>query len=140
MFAHGSLALVLALAAAGVACNKGAREPAGPDQAAPQAASQPSAPRPSPVGLPPEQLATKLSVPQIKASFPPLPIASFPLPRPANDVQMAYEFAGLHPEVLKYVPCYCGCERSGHQHNESCFVASRDADGRVVSWDAHGMG
>jgi hypothetical protein len=141
MFAHGfSLALLLALAATGLACNKGAQDPRGPDQAAPQAAAQPAPPRASPVGPPPEQLATKLPTPEIRASLPPLPVASFPLPRPADEVQMAYEFAGLHPEVLKYVPCYCGCEQSGHQHNESCFVASRDADGRVVSWDTHGMG
>jgi hypothetical protein len=63
-----------------------------------------------------------------------------PAPRPRDYVVAAYEFAALHPEVLKYVPCYCGCEQAGHQHNESCFVASRDADGRVTSWDAHGMG
>lgn len=63
-----------------------------------------------------------------------------PSPRPRDYVAAAYEFAALHPEVLKYVPCFCGCEQSGHQHNESCFVASRDAQGRVVSWDTHGMG
>jgi hypothetical protein len=52
---------------------------------------------------------------------------------------MAYEFAARHPEVIKYVPCYCGCERNGHGSNESCFVKSRDAQG-AVAWDAHGWG
>jgi hypothetical protein len=91
-----------------------------------------------PVGPPPAELATKLPAEAIRASLPELPLA--PAARPRESVVAAYEFAALHPEVLKYVPCYCGCERSGHQHNESCFVASRDAEGRVVSWDAHGMG
>jgi hypothetical protein len=42
--------------------------------------------------------------------------------------------------VLKFVPCYCGCESSGHPHNESCFVKSRDASGNVTEWDTHGYG
>jgi hypothetical protein len=91
-----------------------------------------------PVGRPPSELATHLPADVIRASLPELPVASSP--RPREYVVAAYEFAALHPEVLMYVPCYCGCERSGHQHNESCFVANRDADGRVVSWDTHGMG
>jgi len=55
-------------------------------------------------------------------------------------VQQVYEFAARHPEVLHYVPCYCGCERVGHTANHSCFVKSRAADGRVTEWDNHGMG
>jgi hypothetical protein len=53
--------------------------------------------------------------------------------------RMAYEFAARHPEVIKYVPCYCGCQSEGHTSNESCFVKSRDARG-AVSWDMHGWG
>ena len=90
------------------------------------------------MGPPPSELATRLPADAIRSSLPELPL--MPAPRPRDYVVAAYEFAALHPEVLKFVPCYCGCERSGHQHNESCFVANRDADGRVVSWDAHGMG
>ena len=44
-----------------------------------------------------------------------------------------------HPEVLSYVPCFCGCERSGHRGNEDCFVKARDVNGDVVEWDEHGM-
>ena len=54
-------------------------------------------------------------------------------------IRAVYEFAARHPEVLQYVPCFCGCERSGHQHNENCFVKSRSAGG-TVQWDEHGMG
>jgi hypothetical protein len=55
-------------------------------------------------------------------------------------VRQVYEFAARHPEVLQYVPCYCGCEREGHTANHSCFVKSRATTGRVVEWDSHGMG
>jgi hypothetical protein len=72
--------------------------------------------------------------------LPPLPRVSFEPPRPQAEVRRVYEFAARHPEVLQYVPCYCGCERSGHTANHSCFVKSRAADGRVTEWDTHGLG
>jgi hypothetical protein len=59
--------------------------------------------------------------------------------RPTEVVRAAYEFAARHPEVLKFVPCFCGCERGGHQGNHDCFVAARDAQGKVSQWDTHGL-
>jgi Protein of unknown function with PCYCGC motif len=72
--------------------------------------------------------------------IPPLPQVSFTPTRPLPIVQQVYEFAARHPEVLQYVPCYCGCERVGHNGNHDCFVKSRAANGRVTEWDTHGMG
>jgi hypothetical protein len=72
--------------------------------------------------------------------LPALPRVSFEPPRSAAVIQQVYEFAARHPEVLQYVPCYCGCERVGHTGNHSCFVKSRATDGRVTEWDSHGMG
>ena len=51
----------------------------------------------------------------------------------------AYEFAARNPDVLEYVPCFCGCDSAGHTGNADCFVASRNADGSVSSWEPHGM-
>ena len=51
--------------------------------------------------------------------------------RPAEVVKAAYLFAAQHPEVLKYVPCFCGCERGGHRGNDDCFVSARDAAGKA---------
>lgn len=73
-------------------------------------------------------------------ALPPIPRVSFEPPRPMAVVQQVYEFAARHPEVLQYVPCYCGCERVGHTANHSCFIRSRAADGRVTAWDSHGIG
>jgi hypothetical protein len=72
--------------------------------------------------------------------LPALPRVSFDPPRSMAVLQQVYEFAAKHPEVLQYVPCYCGCERVGHTANHSCFVKARAADGRVTEWDSHGMG
>ncbi len=74
-----------------------------------------------------------------RAALPPIPAGPQALPRPTQVVQAVYEFAARHPEVLRYMPCFCGCERKAHGSNHDCFVARRDADGRVT-WDAHGLG
>lgn len=71
--------------------------------------------------------------------LPPVPFEQY-LARPVNVVQSVYEFAARHPEVLQYVPCYCGCESRGHNGNHECFVKRRAADGRVIEWDPHGSG
>jgi hypothetical protein len=60
-------------------------------------------------------------------------------PRSPEVVRAVYEFAARRPDVLGYVPCFCGCERAGHRHNEHCFVGSRNAEGKVTSWDTHGV-
>ena len=55
-------------------------------------------------------------------------------------VRAVHLFAARHPEVLSYMPCFCGCQRSGHKHNDDCFVAGRDGAGKVTAWDYHGVG
>lgn len=77
--------------------------------------------------------------PHTQTSYPPLPTQPFEPPRPADVVRSAYLFAAEHPEILSYVPCFCGCERSGHKGNEDCFVAARDAKGDVTAWEPHGL-
>ena len=52
-------------------------------------------------------------------------------------VQEAYRFALANPEVLSKIPCYCGCDASGHKSNRMCYIRSESADGRVV-FDDHG--
>jgi hypothetical protein len=72
-------------------------------------------------------------------NLPPLEFPAYPTARPADVVRAAYRFAAEHPEVLSYVPCFCGCERAGHRGNEDCFVKARDVNGDVVQWEEHGM-
>ena len=77
--------------------------------------------------------------PHEQASYPPLPETGFPPPRPMDTVAAVYKFAAEHPEVLGYIPCYCGCDRQGHKGNDDCFVAERNANGDAAAWDSHGM-
>ena len=53
-------------------------------------------------------------------------------------IQQSYAFAARREDVVRYLPCYCGCERQGHTSLRSCFIKSRTADGKPV-WDAMGF-
>jgi hypothetical protein len=78
--------------------------------------------------------------PRKQENLPPIPFQpGYQPPRSAEVVTAAYQFAAEHPEILSYVPCFCGCERSGHQGNHDCFVKERAPNGDVVSWDPHGV-
>jgi len=77
--------------------------------------------------------------PREQASLPPIPYGGYTPPRPVEVVNAAYEFAAEHPEVLTYVPCFCGCEHAGHSGSHDCFVKGRDAEGNVTEWDEHGV-
>ena len=72
--------------------------------------------------------------------LPPLPRVGYAPARPMEIVQQVFEFAARHPEVLAYMPCYCGCEQLGHKGNHDCFVKGRAANGNVTEWEAHGIG
>ena len=77
--------------------------------------------------------------PHKQANLPPLPFGpKDPLPRPPQVVAQVFQFAAEHPEVLSYVPCFCGCDHMGHKGNDDCFVKTRDAKGDVVAWEPHG--
>jgi len=69
--------------------------------------------------------------------LPPVPTSAYAA-APPDVIRAVYEFAARRPDVLRYVPCFCGCERNGHKGNDDCFVAGRAADGRP-QWDAHGL-
>jgi Protein of unknown function with PCYCGC motif len=78
--------------------------------------------------------------PHKQATLPPVPFqVGYAPPRSTAVVTAAYEFAAEHPEVLSYVPCFCGCQRAGHQGNADCFVKSRADNGDVIAWDEHGV-
>jgi hypothetical protein len=72
--------------------------------------------------------------------LPPLPTVPVPAALPMPVVRTVFAFAAQHPEVLEKIPCFCGCENRGHRHNDDCFVAGRDASGRVTAWEPHGLG
>lgn len=47
------------------------------------------------------------------------------------DLRALYEFAARRPDVLHYLPCFCGCGRA-HRSNYHCFIDEVRADGTVL--------
>jgi hypothetical protein len=43
--------------------------------------------------------------------------------------QGAYAFALARPDVLQWLPCYCGCVGIGHRSNLDCFFQRREVKG-----------
>lgn len=91
---------------------------------------------PAPPPPPPEE---RTPTPPADAAIPPLPLQAGLIPRDPEVIREVYMFAARHPEVLEYVPCFCGCETRGHRRNADCFVRQRNADGTVREWEEHGM-
>jgi hypothetical protein len=54
-------------------------------------------------------------------------------------VQQAYQFAAANPDVMKEIPCYCGCGNIGHTSNYSCYVSHVDDKGNPT-FDNHALG
>lgn len=54
-------------------------------------------------------------------------------------VRTAYQFAAANPDVMKNIPCYCGCGNIGHTSNYSCYVSDVDDKGNI-KFDNHALG
>lgn len=69
------------------------------------------------------------------------PLAQMPaeVQRAPAAVQQAYQFAVANPDVLRQIPCYCGCGVMGHTSNYACYVAGADSTGAPV-FDPHALG
>ena len=104
--------------------------------AAPEQTAAPAAPVAETVPV----ATVEVTKPDPDAPMPPLPFIPNMVPRPADVIAEVYEYAGRNPDILEFVPCFCGCETAGHRANSHCFVQSRNADGSVAAWEPHGMG
>jgi hypothetical protein len=54
-------------------------------------------------------------------------------------VQEAYQFASINPDIMKDIPCYCGCGDIGHASNYDCYVSGVDSQG-TINFDNHALG
>ncbi len=48
----------------------------------------------------------------------------------------AYAFALYHPQVVQWMPCYCGCARMDHRSNLDCYL-KRAAPGQATQFEEH---
>lgn len=135
----GGVAAVAVVAALALMPSSDAPEaPAADADVASVSDTEPAEPASAPPPPPPAP-AARTPTPPPGAPLPPLPTVSNLVPRSPQVIRDAYIFAAQHPEVLDYVPCFCGCETRGHRRNADCFVESRNPDGTVRAWDTHGM-
>ena len=54
-------------------------------------------------------------------------------------VQEAYQFNLANVDLMKNIPCYCGCGNVGHTSNYDCYVSNVDNAGKI-SFDNHALG
>lgn len=55
-----------------------------------------------------------------------------------EQMRLIYAGAGKATDLLKWIPCYCGCgDSAGHSSSVNCFVKEVRPDGSIV-WDDHG--
>jgi hypothetical protein len=48
----------------------------------------------------------------------------------------AYAYAIARPDVIDWMPCYCGCAAMDHRNNTDCYVKPRE-DGAPVVFEEH---
>jgi hypothetical protein len=55
-----------------------------------------------------------------------------------DQATLAYQFALERPDVMLWMPCYCGCGgHSGHRNARDCFVEATSSSGDI-RFDEHG--
>ena len=52
--------------------------------------------------------------------------------RAPRNVVEAYRFAIANRQILRYIPCYCGCGAEGHTSNASCYLQDFSTPGNLV--------
>ena len=69
------------------------------------------------------------------------PVSQLPAPaqKAPTRVREAYQFAVANPDLMKQIPCYCGCGAMGHTSNYACYVKEAKPDGSV-NFDDHALG
>jgi hypothetical protein len=53
----------------------------------------------------------------------------------AGDTAALYRFAREGGEVLRWMPCTCGCAELGHTSNRSCYIKAESGD--RTTWTSH---
>src|SRR5207247_2173745 len=60
-------------------------------------------------------------------SWPALPALNVARGLRIEEARALYSFAGENADILKYIPCYCGCQSQGHRSNVDCYIGQRSA-------------
>lgn len=52
----------------------------------------------------------------------------------------AYAYAATAPQILQWIPCYCGCAGMGHRSNVDCFFKATMAGLDNIRFEEHASG
>jgi hypothetical protein len=75
--------------------------------------------------------------PLLEDGWPPLPAMEHAVDDPKT-IRTLYVFAAEHPEILRYVRCYCVCGQAfHHRSNEDCFIKSRGSKPLETIFSSH---
>lgn len=105
-----ALVVLLAMSVLAIACSSGDGSPDSGDHSSQFASFEPA---PEPNG--------DLS----KVVWPDFVIQAGP------EIQALYAFNVEHGDLMRYMPCFCGCEENGHHNNRDCYIRSVHPDGSV---------
>jgi hypothetical protein len=53
-----------------------------------------------------------------------------------HETEEAYAFAVARPDIVEWMPCYCGCAAMDHRSNLECFLKRREA-GAPIAFEEH---
>jgi len=56
----------------------------------------------------------------------------------SGETAALYRFARERGDVLKWMPCVCGCVQLGHTSNRACYIKAESA--RDTTWTSHAAG
>lgn len=74
--------------------------------------------------------------PEWSPKWPPLPEPDRLHVRSVGNVVGPYAFAATHQDILRTIPCYCGCVREGHESVLQCYLSGSRSDGTPI-WTDH---
>ena len=49
-----------------------------------------------------------------------------------DDVRRLYEFQLTNGALMRYIPCFCGCNSGDHFNNRDCYIKQVNPDGSAV--------
>jgi hypothetical protein len=120
--ARVALVSLLLLSGPAFAACSAAHDPAGPGWTA----AMPTMTAQAPDGTAPAT-GSGATMPRMPGDAPPADASEAWAARPAfvlvtAQTQEAYAYALYHPQVVRWMPCYCGCGGMGHRSNLDCYL------------------
>ena len=85
----------------------------------------------------PKKVVPEASLTRWNPTWAPMPVSRNPA-HAEEILRDAYAFAANREDVVRFIPCYCGCERKEHHQSlRDCFIRGRAPDG-TPQWDRMG--